>query len=127
VRLTVLLVVVVVVVAVNIAVMVIMAGAGIPVVTPFGMPEVPGAPVVARELAHLGCGDGCASYTGQSESGRHDECRCCTACQCGHAYHHDTGFCALVRALRTNRWQCGPKGGVSNGIGIALPLSCGPL
>jgi hypothetical protein len=44
----------VVFVAVNIAVLVVMAGAGIPVVTPFGMPILTGAPVVARELADLG-------------------------------------------------------------------------
>jgi hypothetical protein len=29
--------------------------------------------------------------------------------------------------LRTTRWQCGPKSGVSNGIGVARRLSCGPL
>ena len=112
---------------VNIAVVVVMAGSPIPVVTAFRMPVLTGAPVVARELTDLGRGDGCRSYTGQSKSRRHDECRCCTARQCFHAYHDNTGFCVLVRPLRTTRWQCGPKPGVSDGIGMTRPLSFGPL
>jgi hypothetical protein len=117
----------VVIVAVNIAVTVVVAGSRIPVVTPFWMPILTGASVVARELADLGRGHGCPSYVGQPHSCGHDECRCCTACQCLHAYHDNTGSCAPVRPLRTTRCQCGPKSGVSNGIGVALRLSCAPL
>jgi hypothetical protein len=29
--------------------------------------------------------------------------------------------------LSPTGWQCGPKTGVSNGIGVVRRLSCGPL
>jgi hypothetical protein len=43
-----------VIVAVNIAMIVVVARARIPVATPLGMPILAGAPMVAREFAHLG-------------------------------------------------------------------------
>jgi hypothetical protein len=108
----------VVIVTINIAVVVVVAGTRIPVVAPFWMPILAGAPVVAREVTHLGCGDGWCSYTDQSESGRHDERCCCAPCQCFHGYHHNTEFCAPAMRLGPTGWQCFPKTGVSNGIGV---------
>src|SRR5690349_1445947 len=117
----------VVVAAVHITVTVVVAGPRIPVVTPFGMPILAGAPVVARDLADLSGRHSRRSYTGQSQTGRHDECCCCTACQCIHPVYDNIENCVPAIRLSPNRWQSGPKCGVSNEIGVVGPLGCGPL
>jgi hypothetical protein len=96
--------VVVVVVAVNVAMVVVVARTRIPVVTPFEVPVLAGAPMVAREFADLRCCDGCPSYSGRPQAGYNYECRCCAACQCSHGYHHSTECCVPAMGLTPTRW-----------------------
>src|SRR5690349_17836876 len=117
----------VVIVAVNIAVVVVMTRTCVPIVTPLGMPVLTGAPMIARQFAHLSRRDGRSPSTCQSEPRRHDECCCCAARQCFHPSHHNTEICAPALRLSRTRWQCSPKSGVSNGIGLVGPLRFGPL
>jgi hypothetical protein len=56
---------------------VVVAAIAAPVVTPARIPELTGAPVIVRERRGLGFGDGSRPQTSETETGAHDEGRCC--------------------------------------------------